>query len=363
MTRASSSSFSLTFALTFAFRGAVAFADEGDDMGRHIQDLLHAHQADVFSCVQSSGKDADGEMLIRVFVGDEPRPVRVDLLKDKSGGGPLGGCVVDKIRKWDLSPLHASSGDQLVFPLAFHADNPYLVHVDASPKAGAKVSPAAIWSGGKASLTFLTLAQTVRLAAHSHPSAEAVYVVKGMLRVRQPGRPQQSLKAGDAAFFAAGAPHSLEAAPLAPVELIQVFAPSGPEAAYLDHRAGGTVPSSARSVDAPAWLSMSARPLAIAAGKGSIKLFLDGSGAPIALDELTAEAGAEVPKHKHDGSDELLYILDGKCTTTVGGKSFAVVAGDGVRIPAGVEHSLIVQDKLTAVQVYAPAGPEQRFKK
>ena len=33
-----------------------------------------------------------------------------------------------------------------------------------------------------------------------------------------------------------------------------------------------------------------------------------------------------------------------------------------LRIPAGVTHSIAVVDKITALQVYAPGGPEQRFK-
>ena len=65
----------------------------------------------------------------------------------------------------------------------------------------------------------------------------------------------------------------------------------------------------------------------VLAGKGAVKLLLDGSGAPVALDELSAVAGAAVPPHKHESSDELLYILDGKGTTTVAGRSFAVERG------------------------------------
>ena len=37
-------------------------------------------------------------------------------------------------------------------------------------------------------------------------------------------------------------------------------------------------------------------------------------------------------------------------------------SGDFVTIPRGTPHSLTVSAELCAVQVYAPAGPEQRFK-
>jgi mannose-6-phosphate isomerase-like protein (cupin superfamily) len=46
----------------------------------------------------------------------------------------------------------------------------------------------------------------------------------------------------------------------------------------------------------------------------------------------------------------------------VAGQQFPIGAGDAFRIPAGAEHSFTVEDKLTAVQIYAPGGPEQRFK-
>jgi quercetin dioxygenase-like cupin family protein len=142
--------------------------------------------------------------------------------------------------------------------------------------------------------------------------------------------------------------------------VLQIFAPSGREVAYIDRKAPGTTPSN-KEAEKPLWIARDTKALPIK--NASIKLFLDGSGAPIALDELTADKGAQIPPHKHDGSDELLYVLEGKTTTTVGGKSFPVVGGDALRIPANTEHSVTVDEKLVAVQIYAPGGPEQRFKK
>jgi quercetin dioxygenase-like cupin family protein len=69
----------------------------------------------------------------------------------------------------------------------------------------------------------------------------------------------------------------------------------------------------------------------------------------------------KIPPHKHD-ADELIYVIAGRGTTLVGGAPQPVAPGALVTIPAGAEHSLTVDEKLTAVQVYAPGGPEQRFK-
>jgi quercetin dioxygenase-like cupin family protein len=353
---------------------AVAHAEPGAEdqaMGRRVQALLRAHQADVFGCVQANPGRAEGEMLVRVLVGEEGKAARADVLKDQSGGGRLGGCLVDKIRGWDLSSLGAGAGDQVVFPLAFHPDAAptYVVHApaeggapDAKVRARVLLDEQHLGATPPASLTVLTLDATVRLGQHTHPTGEAIYVLRGMVRVRQPGQPQVSLKAGEGAFIAGGQPHSLEAAPLAPAVLLQVFAPSGPEQAYADRKAPGTTPSRATKVDAPAFVAHESAPLSILGGKGAVRLLLDGSGAPVALDELAADAGAAVPRHKHDGSHELLYIVAGHGTTTVGAQSILVGPGDALAIPPGVEHALTVDDKLTAVQVYAPKGPEQRFK-
>jgi quercetin dioxygenase-like cupin family protein len=259
----------------------------------------------------------------------------------------------------------------VVFPLAFHPDAAptYVVHAapdggapDAKVRARVLLDEQHLGQRPPASLTVLTLAASVRLGQHTHPTGEAVYVLRGMVRVRQPGQPQVSLKAGEGAFIAAGQPHSLEAAPLAPATLLQVFAPAGPEQAYGDRKAPGTAPSRATKVEAPAFVGRESAPLSILGGKGAVRLLLDGSGAPLALDELAADAGAAVPRHKHDGAHELLYIVAGHGTTTVGAQSILVGPGDALVIPPGVEHALTVDDKLTAVQVYAPAGPEQRFK-
>jgi quercetin dioxygenase-like cupin family protein len=339
-----------------------ADADADAEMGRRIQELLRAHQADVFGCVASTKARAEGEMLVRVIVGENGRAARAEVLKDQSGGGPLGACLTGKIAAWDLSPLGAATGDQVVFPLAFRpeASTP-VVHAPPPSSGSARIEPHVLVRG-RASLTLIRLAATVRLALHTHPSGEAIYVVRGIVRLRQPGRPQVSLKAGEGAYIAAEVPHSLEAAPLAPAELLQIFDPAGPENDYALKEGRSTRPSSAREA-APAFVAADVKPRPIFGGKGEVKLLLDGSGAPLALDQLGAQAGAGVPAHAHKGSDEILYILGGRGTTTISGQSFTVAKDDAILIPAGAEHSLVVDEALSAVQVYAPGGPEQRFKK
>lgn len=101
----------------------------------------------------------------------------------------------------------------------------------------------------------------------------------------------------------------------------------------------------------------------IAAGKGTATLLLGPStGAPeAAVDLLVLADGAVVPPHVHDGSVEVLYIVEGRAEMVIAGEAVVAEKGDAVRIPAGVEHSAKVTGSLRAVQVYVGPGPEQRF--
>jgi quercetin dioxygenase-like cupin family protein len=74
--------------------------------------------------------------------------------------------------------------------------------------------------------------------------------------------------------------------------------------------------------------------------------------------------GAELPPHRHDDSEELIYVISGRGTMMLGGYRLPVEPGTAFRIPAGIEHSFKVDgdQPVEVVQVYTPAGPEQRFK-
>src|SRR5262245_5197337 len=98
---------------------AFAATDEDAAMGKRVQDLLHAHQQEVFACVGATNAKVGGEMLVRVAVGEDGKAAKADVLKDQSNGGPLGACLTGKIKTWDLASLKAAAGDQVVFPLVF----------------------------------------------------------------------------------------------------------------------------------------------------------------------------------------------------------------------------------------------------
>lgn len=332
----------LVAAIALALAAGPALGEEQDaEMGRRVQALLRAHQADVFGCVQLNRTQANGELLVRVFVGAGGRAERPEVLKDQSGGGPLGGCLVEKVRGWDLSPLGAAEGDQLVFPLAFKPA-PSRYHLRPERDERVIVSESTSGAAPRAQLSRWRAVRNERFAFDGRPVETAVFAARGKARVTC-GEPV-SLAAGDVAWCRVN-PKAVELDAGAELVVVESAARSP------DGRMAGGV-ARARQI----------APLAIAGGRGRARLYLDGAGLGFALDELTCEAGVKIPPHQHEGSDEILYVLGGRGTTGVAGESFAVAAGDAIYVPAGAEHWLTVDEKLTAVQVYAPGGPEQRFK-
>jgi quercetin dioxygenase-like cupin family protein len=65
----------------------------------------------------------------------------------------------------------------------------------------------------------------------------------------------------------------------------------------------------------------------------------------------------------HASETELLYVLDGSGTMTIGGQPFAVTQTSVVQVPPNTKHAFAATTLVRALQLYTPAGPEQRFKK
>jgi quercetin dioxygenase-like cupin family protein len=98
---------------------------------------------------------------------------------------------------------------------------------------------------------------------------------------------------------------------------------------------------------------------------GTVLLVLDPARTKrgeIAASLLTLEAGATVPQHQHATETELLYILDGTGTLTVGGVTLPVQPTSVLQLRPAIPHGFVASTRLRAIQFYTPAGPEQRFK-
>jgi quercetin dioxygenase-like cupin family protein len=329
---------------------SLAFADDDAAMGKRVQDLLHAHQGDVFGCVQQATKKPDGEMLVQVVVGDDQHAAKAEVLKDQSGGGQLGACLTTKIKAWDLKPLSAAAGDQVVFPLVFKpielkpGEKRVVVSMAAQETHGAQrflIDDQSIGEPPLASMSMLTLSPTQTASVgQAHPQEElAIYVLEGSFNVGA-----DTINAGDVLWLGEDTPRPA-LAPLAkkPLKILEVRAHGDGKGQKIVHA------DDAKSYPLPG-------------GGGSARLLLDGTGAKLALDLLDTAAGAAIPPHKHATQDEELFVIDGTGEMTVGKQKLEVAPGDAVRIAANAAHAVKVVEPLKAIQIYAPAGPEQRFK-
>ncbi len=92
--------------------------------------------------------------------------------------------------------------------------------------------------------------------------------------------------------------------------------------------------------------------------------FHRGSPDVCAVTVLDAAPAFSVPEHTHATSTEHLYIAQGSGRMMIDGVEALVAAPAEFMIPPGVRHSFVSDGhtNLVAVQVYAPPGPEARFR-
>jgi mannose-6-phosphate isomerase-like protein (cupin superfamily) len=89
----------------------------------------------------------------------------------------------------------------------------------------------------------------------------------------------------------------------------------------------------------------------------------DRDAASFYLGRLWGTAG--VPEHAHEGSREVLCAVEASGTVTLNGVESRLGPRTCVSVEPGVKHSWKPDpgSNFAAVQMYSPAGPEQRFKK
>jgi mannose-6-phosphate isomerase-like protein (cupin superfamily) len=101
-------------------------------------------------------------------------------------------------------------------------------------------------------------------------------------------------------------------------------------------------------------------------GIGTFRILIDEetSGAKhFSLLVNTSRAGAKGSEHTHD-VEHCWYVLSGKGTMYLDGKSYRIEPQMAIYTPAHVLHKVDVdsEEDLTYVVIYAPPGPEQLLK-
>jgi quercetin dioxygenase-like cupin family protein len=77
-------------------------------------------------------------------------------------------------------------------------------------------------------------------------------------------------------------------------------------------------------------------------------------GEQVLMCHVVYDAGTTVPRHAHPEAEQLMWIVDGDATLTVGDETKRLGAGDVVVINRGVEHELYSEGGMTFVEALAP---------
>jgi quercetin dioxygenase-like cupin family protein len=392
---------------------------EEQRVSRVLQSTLVAHGAEVHRCFEKAladTLDVAGKIELAVDVGAGGRVTKTAPALDEAQSPALLACLQTSAETWSFAGI--DPGSTVIVPLEFEGQSAQftLKAADApdhgpgapgskgtkpAPKGKKPVtSPSApppfsvkllidekTMRARQASMSLLTVAPASRIAMHKHPVSEILYVLKGHARIlSQPGTPPERLDEGMAIFMPPGAPHVIEnMGRQTPVVMLDYFVPMGPERVYRDPTDpvgrnafevihGSGVPADAggpaSGVAAPIkWgiaTAAKVEPIVLPGGKARVRKLLttDNTGRQVAyLGVLEADPGAEIPRHLHPMSAELLYVVSGGGVLTVGAEPIPFGPDTAIQIPENQPHlaAFTGPDKTIMIQLYAPSGPEQRF--
>ncbi len=405
----SGSAVALAVVLSSAARAEAGVQSEENRIADILQSALVAHGAEVNRCFEralADTLDVAGKIELSVDVGAGGQVTKAGPALDEVKSPVLLACLETSALGWTLMGI--DPGSTVVVPLTFQGQAAqFTIKVADAPDHGPP-APAGKHKGSappqppfsvkllvdeatvhaqKAAVAQLTVAPANRIALHRHPGAELLYVLRGHARVLgATGVQPEKLDEGMAIYIPPSMPHAIEnMGRQTPAVLLEVFVPPGPEKVYRDPKdpAGRAAfevlhdpkVANPQGPDGTPAKFVVATPSAAAAlpvfgGKAKATPLLDvahtGNKA-IYLGKLEAEPGTEIPRNSHAGADEILFLSAGSGELTVGSEKFPVEAPEALYIPAGQPHAAKFTgttgtDKAELVQIFAPAGPEDRYK-
>ena len=78
------------------------------------------------------------------------------------------------------------------------------------------------------------------------------------------------------------------------------------------------------------------------------------AGDQVFLGHVTYAPGTTVARHAHDHTEQVMLVLDGSVTMTIGAESRELGAGDVCVVNRGVEHELRSPDGVTFIEALGP---------
>jgi quercetin dioxygenase-like cupin family protein len=77
-------------------------------------------------------------------------------------------------------------------------------------------------------------------------------------------------------------------------------------------------------------------------------------GDQVLLCHVTYAPGTTVHRHAHEATEQVMWIVEGSLTMTIGDETRELAAGDLAVVNRGVEHELHSVDGVTFVEALAP---------
>jgi quercetin dioxygenase-like cupin family protein len=77
-------------------------------------------------------------------------------------------------------------------------------------------------------------------------------------------------------------------------------------------------------------------------------------GEQVMICHVVYEAGTRVARHSHATAEQVMWIVEGDVTMTVGEETRVLGAGDVVVVNRGVEHELYSEGGMTFVEALSP---------
>lgn len=306
--------------------------------------------------------DLSGELSALIDITASGATVEIT---DKVGSAKLAGCMKQLLAQYRWAPpLH---GQVIRLPFKFTAPGGQSV-IDRNLvewKGQGKLSVAVLLDqantgNAAASMFELAIASGGSTGWRKTERAELWYFL-GDARVSNPDMVKDATRnvlAGEMMFVPAGGVRAVSAAGK-DVHAVIVVVPGMREGSA---RAGALpTPDAAPSKTLPIVL-----PTAGAKTYGPATIYVEPAtvkSAPLSASVLSLAAGATVPEHVHANETELLYVLEGSGTMTIAGQPVAVTPTSVIQIPPNTKHAFTAAANVRALQLYTPAGPEQRFKK
>jgi quercetin dioxygenase-like cupin family protein len=312
-------------------------------------------------------------------------PPVVTIVDDEPGDPVLTSCLVAvyQAHAWPAVPTFAVPGTVIELPFAFEAPaQQYTVRAEdvaPLPLPGPLQVRALLHENNTGNpgvglvLATLDPMPDARTAHWEAPAdgrtTRLFYVLEGAVELAtEPKGKAVRVAAGQAVVVPPDMPHALRFAPDARLSMVQIAVPAGAALWPVVEGDPPDAPAARRNRRKARLPAVQTRPrvFPIAGGQAEIAIFYDRAGGleAASLGVITAKPGMRIPAHVHEHETEMVLILEGAGTMTVGGETHRIAPMTAIQIPPGVEHSVVFDSDgpVRALQVYTPSGPEQRFK-